>query len=42
MKPEKVVFVDEELEKAFAKLSEDDPLKKSITKAIKELQQNAF
>ncbi|MAE49952.1 hypothetical protein CMI48_03935 [Candidatus Pacearchaeota archaeon] len=42
MKPEKVIFVDEELEKAFAKLSEDDPLKKSITQAIKDLQQNAF
>jgi len=42
MKSEKVVFVDEELEKSFNEISEDDPLKKSLIKAIKEVQENCF
>jgi len=42
MKPEKVIFVDEELEKAFNELSEQDTIKKGLTKAIQDIQQNAF
>jgi len=42
MKPEKVVFVDESLEKSFMVLNETDPLKKGLIKAIKEIQENSF
>ncbi len=42
MKPEKVVFWDFELQKAFDELKEDDPIKKGLVKAIKDLQEDAF
>jgi len=42
MKPKKVVFVDEELEKSFEEISENDPLKKTLVKAIREIQENCF
>jgi len=42
MKPEKVVFVDEILEKSFVRLNETDPLKKGLIKAIKDVQENSF
>ena len=42
IKPSKVVFISEELEKDFEKLNDEEPLKKAIIKAIKDLQQNAF
>mgnify|MGYP001599459756 FL=1 len=42
MKPEKVVFVDESLEKSFKELNEIDPLKKGLIKAIKDIQENSF
>ncbi|MCX6750969.1 MAG: hypothetical protein NTZ83_05905 [Candidatus Pacearchaeota archaeon] len=42
MKPEKVVFVDESLEKSFALLNNTDPLKKGLVKAIKDVQENSF
>jgi hypothetical protein len=42
MKPEKVVFIDENLEKSFNDLNEIDPIKKSLIRAIKTLQENAF
>lgn len=42
MKPEKVIFLDDELEKAFEELREDDPIKKGIKKAIQEISLNAF
>ncbi|MEK6833690.1 MAG: hypothetical protein AABY32_06615 [Nanoarchaeota archaeon] len=42
MKSEKVVFVDESLEKSFVRLDETDPLKKGLIKAIKEIQENSF
>ena len=41
-KPSKVVFIEDELEKAFYSLSDDDFLKKSLIRAIKDLKQNAF
>ncbi len=42
IKPSKVVFISDELEKDFYSLKEDDPLRKSITKAIIDLRSNAF
>ncbi len=42
MKPEKVIFVDESLEKSFNGLSEIDPIKKALIRAIKTLQEDAF
>jgi len=42
MKPEKVVFVNGELEKAFNELAEQDMIKKGLIKAIKDIQQDAF
>jgi hypothetical protein len=42
MKPEKVVFADSELEKSFNEIKESDPLKKSLIRAIKEIQENCF
>ena len=34
IKASKVVFISDELEKEFNSLANDDPIKKSITKAI--------
>ena len=42
IKPSKVVFISDELEKDFNKLKDDDPIRKGIVRAIKDLQQNAF
>jgi len=42
MKPEKVIFIDESLEKSFNELSKEDPIKKSVVRAIKSLRENAF
>ncbi len=41
-KPSKVFFISDELEKEFSKLKEDDPIKKGMIRAIKDLQYNAF
>jgi len=42
MKPEKVVFIDEDLSRIFNELSELDPIKKALIRAIKTLQEDAF
>jgi Txe/YoeB family toxin of Txe-Axe toxin-antitoxin module len=42
IKPSKVKFVSEELEKDFESLPEEDIIKKSIKRAIGDLKQNAF
>jgi Txe/YoeB family toxin of Txe-Axe toxin-antitoxin module len=42
IKPSKVKFISEKLQENFNSLSEDDPIKKSIKRAIKDLQDNAF
>jgi len=42
MKPEKVVFVDLELENSFNEIPENDPLKKSLIRAIADIQDNCF
>ena len=41
-KPSKVVFIEDKLETAFKTLGNDDPIKKSIIRAIKDLKENAF
>ncbi len=40
MKPEKVVFVDADLEKVFNQMSDKDPIKKGIKRAIGFIQDN--
>lgn len=42
MKLDKVVFVDEELEKSFNELPETDSIKKGIIRAIRSMKENAF
>lgn len=42
MKPKKVVFVDESLEKSFNELNEADSVKKALIRAINTLQEDAF
>jgi len=42
MKPSKVKFISERLEQDFKSLDENDPIKKAIKRAIKNLQQDAF
>ena len=42
MKSLKVVFLDDELQKSFEELKDDDPIKKGVKKAIQEISQNAF
>jgi len=42
IKPSKVVFISEELEESFNSLPDNDFIKKSIIRAIKDLNQNAF
>lgn len=42
MKPHKIKFIWENLEKAFNELSDKDPIKKALIKAIRDIKQNAF
>jgi len=42
IKPSTVVFIDEKLENSFNSLKDEDPIKKSIVSAIRELKKNAF
>lgn len=42
IKASKVVFISEELEKDFHALKNDDPIKKSMIRAIHDLRENAF
>ena len=42
IKPSKVVFINKKLEVSFNSLKENDPIKKSIIRAIHDLRQNAF
>lgn len=41
-KPSKVVFIEDKLEASFNSLKRDDPIKKSMIRAINDLKQNAF
>ena len=40
MKPNKIVFVDKELEISFNELSDNDPIKRGIIQAISAIQEN--
>jgi len=42
MKPEKVKFIDTNLEDVFNHLINKDPIKKSLVKAIKDIQENCY
>ena len=42
MRPKRVVFVDESLEKSFSAINKEDPIKKALTKAIQILKEDAF
>ena len=42
IKPSKVVFISQELEDDFNSLKDDDPIKKSMIRAIQDLKENAF
>ena len=38
MKAERIVFVDDKLEVVFSNLSEKDPIKKALVRAIKDIK----
>ena len=40
MKPDKVIFIDKELEDSFNQLAESDPIKRSIKRAIQFIQED--
>jgi len=40
MKPDKVVFVDTDLENSFNDMPENDPIKRGIIRAIRMIQEN--
>jgi len=42
MKPNKMKFIDTELERAFNILDEKDPAKKAIIKAVKDIKENCY
>ncbi|SRR3989338_8862983 len=42
IKPSKVLFISDELENNYNKLSDNDFIKKGIIKAVKDLKENAF
>lgn len=42
IKPSKVVFISDELERDFNTLKNDDPIKKAMIRAIHDLRDNAF
>jgi len=42
IKPSDVVFISDKLEESFNSMLDSDPIKKSIKRAIRELQINAF
>jgi hypothetical protein len=42
MIPEKIQFVDKNLEKSFNLLDENDPARKAIIKAIKDIKENCY
>jgi len=41
-KPSEVIFIDNKIEKAFEKLDNNNEIKRTIKRAIKDLQQNAY
>jgi Txe/YoeB family toxin of Txe-Axe toxin-antitoxin module len=41
-KPSTVIFANDKIEQEFLNLKDSDDLKKNLTRAIKEIQENAF
>lgn len=41
-KPSTVIFIEEKLQESYDQLPDNDPVKKGIKKAVKELRKNAF
>ena len=42
IKPDKIKFIDNSLGDAFENLSKDDPIKKSLIRAITEIKENVY
>jgi len=42
MKPKRVKFIDVSLERAFNVLDDQDPVKKALIKAIKDIKENCY
>ena len=42
MKPDKLKFIDNSLERAFNDLKDNDPLKKALIRALKDIRQNCY
>jgi len=42
MKPKKIKFIDSSLEKAFNGIKENDPIKKALIRAIKDIKENCY
>jgi len=42
MKPDKIVFIDDNLGNAFNSLPEKDPIKKALKKAIQDIKENCY
>jgi len=42
LKPSKVVFANDKIEKEFYKLNDNDELKKYIIRAVKDIENNAY
>jgi len=42
IKPSEVIFADDKVEKAFYSLDKNDEVKKFLSRAIKDIQSNAF
>ncbi len=42
MKPKRIRFIDSSLEKAFNILKDDDPIKKALIKAIRDIKENCY
>lgn len=40
MKPHKLIFVDRDLERVFNNLSDKDPIKKGLVKAMRDIKEN--
>ena len=42
MGPKKVIFVDADLERAFDEMSDKDPIKKALIRAVRDIDGDAF
>ena len=42
MKPKKIRFIDSSLENAFNDIKDNDPIKKALIRAIKDIKENSY